>query len=63
MVARLLACVPLLAFLAGCEISADEPRLNDAGVDWTLGCISLLNPDVRDLYDLVPDGTLVLIED
>ena len=41
----------------------DEPKLNEMGVDWTLGCISLQNQDVRDLYDLVPDGTLVLIED
>jgi murein L,D-transpeptidase YafK len=41
----------------------DEPRFNELGVDWTLGCISLLNADVRELYDLVPDGTLVLIED
>jgi murein L,D-transpeptidase YafK len=41
----------------------DKPRFNELGIDWTFGCISLLSPDVRDLYDLVPDGTLVLIED
>jgi murein L,D-transpeptidase YafK len=41
----------------------DEPRFNELGVDWTFGCVSLLNPDVEDLYDIVPDGTLVLIED
>lgn len=42
---------------------SDEPILNRSGVDWTLGCISLLNDDVDEFYRLVPDGTLVLIED
>jgi murein L,D-transpeptidase YafK len=42
---------------------SDEPVLNRTGVDWTLGCISLLNDDVREFYELVPDGTLVLIEE
>lgn len=41
----------------------DKPRFNELGVDWTFGCISLMNDDVRELYDLVPDGTMVLIED
>lgn len=42
---------------------SDEPILNRAGVDWTYGCISLLDEDVRELYSTVPPGTLVLIED
>ncbi len=42
---------------------SDEPILNRGGVDWTYGCISLLNEDVRELYEMVPPGTLVLIED
>ncbi|HZR84793.1 MAG TPA: L,D-transpeptidase [Candidatus Binatia bacterium] len=41
----------------------DQPRFNELGVDWTFGCVSLMNRDVNELYDLVPDGTLVLIED
>ena len=41
----------------------DEPILNEAGVDWTYGCIALMNKDVRELYSMVPDGTLVLIDD
>jgi len=41
----------------------DKPDFNELGIDWTLGCVSLMNSDVEDLYDLVPDGTLVLIED
>lgn len=42
---------------------SDEPILNRGGVDWTYGCISLLDDDVRELYATVPSGTLVLIED
>jgi murein L,D-transpeptidase YafK len=41
----------------------DKPRLNRRGVDWTFGCISLMNRDIDDLASLVPVGTLVLIED
>lgn len=25
--------------------------------DWTDGCLALFNPDIRELYELVPDGT------
>ncbi|HJQ84566.1 MAG TPA: L,D-transpeptidase [Candidatus Binatia bacterium] len=42
---------------------SDKPGLNQRGVDWTWGCISLRNADVDDLASLVPVGTLVLIED
>ena len=41
----------------------DKPSLNEKGVDWTWGCISLANRDIDDLARLVPVGTLVLIED
>jgi murein L,D-transpeptidase YafK len=41
----------------------DKPSLNDRGLDWTWGCISLRNGDVADLASIVPVGTLVLIED
>jgi murein L,D-transpeptidase YafK len=40
---------------------SDEPTLNRARVDWTLGCISLLDSDVEDLYQRVPLGTPVWI--
>lgn len=40
----------------------DEPVLNESRVDWTFGCISLRNADVREFYAMVPSGTLVLIE-
>lgn len=41
----------------------DQERFNELGIDWTLGCVSLMNDDVIELYEMVPDGTLVLIED
>ena len=38
---------------------------NPAGIrefhDWTNGCIALFNPDIRELYEFVPDGTPVTI--
>ncbi len=39
-----------------------DDDLNRRGVNWTLGCISLLNRDVDELYDRVPIGTRVFIE-
>lgn len=39
----------------------DREDSNVRGDDWTLGCVSLLNPHVVELYDLVPLGTPVLI--
>jgi murein L,D-transpeptidase YafK len=41
----------------------DKPDFNKLGIDWTFGCIALMNEDVEELYELVPDGTLVLIEE
>lgn len=41
----------------------DNEELNRLGVDWTLGCVSMKNRDVEDLYQLVPEGTPVLIRD
>ncbi len=29
--------------------------------DWTAGCIAMFNPDIRELYDLLPDATPVSI--
>jgi murein L,D-transpeptidase YafK len=41
----------------------DKPWLNQQGVDWTWGCISLDNNSIRDLAAWVTVGTPVLIED
>lgn len=51
---------------AGSEIGihgTNHIALNEASVNWTLGCISLLNPDVRALYASVAEGTLVYIKE
>ncbi len=29
--------------------------------DWTDGCVALFNPDLRELYELIPDGTPITI--
>ena len=29
--------------------------------DWTEGCVALFNPDIRELYEFVPDGTPIRI--
>lgn len=40
----------------------DREEQNVRGVDWTWGCVSLFNRHVEELYDRVPLGTPVLIE-
>ncbi len=41
----------------------DKPGLNERGVDWTWGCISIANDAIDEVAAVVPEGTLVLIED
>jgi len=41
----------------------DKARFNQLGIDWTFGCVALMNDDVVELYDMVPSGSLVLIEE
>jgi len=41
----------------------DKPGLNQRGVDWTWGCISIDNDAIEQLARTVPVGTLVLIQD
>jgi lipoprotein-anchoring transpeptidase ErfK/SrfK len=48
-------------FAIGIHGTEDE-SLNRRGINWTEGCISLFNADVDELYQLVPVGTLVVIE-
>lgn len=42
---------------------SDLEAFNRAKINWTLGCISLLNKDVNELASLVSIGTLVYIKD
>jgi murein L,D-transpeptidase YafK len=39
----------------------DQPMLNLGGVNWTTGCISVNNADISELAELLPIGTLVVI--
>lgn len=41
----------------------DREAFNRVGINWTLGCISLFNLDVQELYSFVQVGTLVYIKD
>jgi murein L,D-transpeptidase YafK len=40
----------------------DPGRMKDF-YNWTLGCIALTNPDIRELYKYLPDGTPVEIRE
>jgi hypothetical protein len=39
----------------------DSPYLNVSDINWTTGCISVDNADIRELAYLLPVGTLVVI--
>jgi lipoprotein-anchoring transpeptidase ErfK/SrfK len=41
----------------------DREDQNLRGVDWTWGCVSLLNQHIEDLYARVPLGSPVKIEE
>jgi lipoprotein-anchoring transpeptidase ErfK/SrfK len=53
--------VPGIGGAVGIHGTEDE-SLNRLGINWTEGCVSLLNRDVEELYDLVPVGSRVVIE-
>ncbi len=40
----------------------EDPSRNLDGVNWTHGCVSLMNHDLEEIYPLVNDKTLVVIE-
>ena len=31
-------------------------------IDWTVGCVAVTNPEIEELYRIVPDGTSVEIK-
>ena len=39
----------------------EDPGTMTDGYNWTLGCIGMTNPDIRELYRFLPDGTPVEI--
>jgi len=46
---------------AGLEPGDADPAEIREFHDWTNGCVALFNPDIRELYEFVPDGTPVTI--
>jgi murein L,D-transpeptidase YafK len=40
----------------------EDPTRNLSGMNWTKGCVSLMNKDLEEIYPLVNDKTLVVIE-
>jgi hypothetical protein len=45
----------------GLRVGDADPAKIDEFQDWTDGCIALFNPDIRELYEFVPDRTPVSI--
>ena len=50
-----------MIMIHGTPIDEDYPEWFFHGLDWTNGCIALPNAEMRELWDLVPNGTLVEI--
>jgi murein L,D-transpeptidase YafK len=42
---------------------SDKEDLNRVGVNWTYGCVALMNRDIEELYEMVPEGAVLLIQD
>lgn len=40
----------------------EDPTRNQSGLNWTKGCVSLMNKDLEEIYPLVNDKTLVVIK-
>ncbi len=45
----------------GLEVGDADPAKVREFYDWTDGCAALFNPDIRELYELIPDGTPLTI--
>ena len=39
-----------------------DPYMNATGENWTMGCVSLLNQHIEEIYPLVNDDTLIVIK-
>jgi len=50
-----------MIMIHGTPIDEDYPEWYFEGLDWTNGCIALSNAEMREVWNLVPDGTLVEI--
>lgn len=50
-----------MIMIHGTPDSEETPEWYFHGLDWTDGCIALKNSDMREVWALVPDGTLIEI--
>lgn len=50
-----------MIMIHGTPVDEEYPEWYFEGLDWTNGCIALTNPEMHELWELVPDGTLVKI--
>jgi murein L,D-transpeptidase YafK len=50
-----------MIMIHGTPISADYPEWYFASLDWTDGCIAMNNADMREVWSLVKDGTMIEI--
>ena len=48
---------------AGREAGDAAPARVRSHFAWTAGCVALFNPDVRELYEWLPDRAMVVIVD
>ena len=46
---------------AGWQPGDADPATMKEFQDWTDGCVAMFNPDIRELYELIADGTEVII--
>lgn len=51
-----------MIMLHGTPIDAQYPEWYFNSLDWTDGCIALSNADMREIWGLVSDGTLIEIK-
>ena len=50
-----------MIMLHGTPLDVEYPEWYFQGLDWTEGCIALKNDDMREVWSLVKDGTLIEI--
>jgi hypothetical protein len=46
---------------SGLKAGDTDPATVKEFQDWTEGCVALFNPDIRELYEFIPDGTPIRI--
>ena len=50
-----------MIMIHGTPLDAEYPEWFFNTLDWTNGCIAMTNPDMREVWSLVKDGTLIEI--